>query len=832
MRPWNPLAFGRGGAPITGHVPVRLVVLGGTLTGTQAAAVQSFFTACCEEHRLSAAPGFSRHRILHDGTSVKVTILGGAASVVAIVQQSAVEGIGMRLIGWDGALIPALSEGGEAHYYLARPGKTAAWTVTRMPVLDGGRRLWVGADRSRWLSTVYSGTDLQVSAHYKNKTVFGGPAAQANYLPAVLAARRGDAAQNALPTISFLGTKDGAVELLQLGNDGAYAVVDSVRLGDGSGALGLVGAAGNLALVTGGGFAYTIALSPALEVVKEQDITDAEYSTSESTSSLRYVAAQTLAPPEPRIEPFYNNAHWALAPDLGQVTALSPYENPHEDPTYRARLQAARNEFLISGVEFVEGYVPLGTGFWSARQPAGTRVVTSPPTMVSAVATYTELHSGKTTAKDTPWRGMAHSGALVQIGCSVETTDRVEGTTSFVLDSFRAEKTVTRRTETTWELPSGSVTYNHTTEDTYVEDTAVPFPAMAPAAGAVSVSSTVSGTTMDLLHYDHDTDCAVFMKRVDIGSGTAVWEKTSFRSEGGVPVDRATATTPAGEFSYVNSKDPTHTSSGTSVVSVCVYIGGALAYEEALASAPCRVTPVMYEPRVFGDMRFNFNAFTPKPGGGSWPDIEDVYGPVPGGSAIVHTPTLHYGRVVHGTYYNMIPKHIAEGPYSAAEKRAEVQHLMSEGLITFLPDGYVLCDSDGGFVGVAETKPQINGTTEYVLGANVYLVATVGGATSEQALIERRMDRTDAWEDAAPILHPATAGIAGSFSASVGVAKDARSGGLALEISYSLDSFAEPKNRARILLVNGAGVVRLDDLLKPSDGGKNFEFKTTFLATI
>lgn len=833
MRPWNPLSIGRDGAPITGRVPVRLVVLGGTLTGTQAAAVQSFFVACCEEHRLSAVPYFSRHRVLGDGTSAKVTIHAGSASVVAVVQQSGAEGIGVRLVGWDGALLPDLSSSGEANYYLIRQGKKMEWVVRRMPLLVGGRNVWVSSDRGQWLSTTYADDVQQASAYYKNKLVFNGPTPQATYAPAVRAARRGEAMEGVPTPTSFLNINGSALELLQATPDGAYATTDSTQVGGGGGALEIVGAAGNSVLAVAGETAYTIAISPMLEIVREQSITAAEDGANDPVSSINYAAVKMFVPGTPTVVPFSNTAHYASAPDLATVTRRGSAEDQYYDPTYYQRVSEMEDQLRAAGsgaFTVITFAPPPTTGFWSASQPAGTKTVGGPTVLDSCAATYTESYNGDATAIEIPWRGMTHGGDLVQISRRTKTTESLAGTTAFSFASPSVAKTVTRKIETTWELPNGSISHSYNIQETYEESTTVPFPSLYPATGSMSSRCTVSGTKMDLLHYDHDTDCAVFLKRAVGANGTATWRKSSVLAVDLSP-EGAHISTPLGSVFLFQSKEPTLTSSGSVQASVCAYIGGALTFEEVLATMPCRTSQVMYEPKVYADMRFDFSANTPKPDDGYWPETTDVYGPGTPESSFIHTPTMMYGRPLHPVNYHIMPKSIMDGPYSAAEKAAAVVHLQTSQMITFFSDGYVECGEFGEPIGFAGTKVQIGGTTNYVLGDNVYLVTTVGPTVVPEDIIQSNLVKAATWAGS-PQIYPATAAEVGSFYASASAAKEARTGNFALEISYSYDGFAEPKTRSLILLVNSAGVTRLDDLLKPPSGGGKYEFKTTFLATI
>lgn len=849
MRPWNPFPFNRGGAPITGSIPVRLVVQGGSLTGAQSAAVQSFFIACCEEHRLSVAPSFSRSRTLAYGVWAKVNIIGGVASVLVSVQgEQGAAGIGMRLVGWDGAPIPELSTGGVAHYYLATLDAQGKWNITRRASLVGGQAVWVGTDRTRWLSTVLSegddASDAGALTYFRNREVSDTARPSNIYPAAVRAARRGAAAASESSPVSFLRASNDTIELLQRDAEGAYVAVDSIQV-DGGG-VSVLSAAGNFALATAGDSAHLLTLSPALGVVKEWDITAPEATISENANWLEYSVVQPYAAPPSEDVPTQSNAHWAGPPDLGFVELIPDGHDWAYDSTvggepvmyytdstllprtseYMQPLRDAGIQCFSRGIPGAAPYLTTGQGVWSYSQIVGTHLQARPTRPASTSGVYRDHHQSTDTTHNTPWRGMTHDGELVRIDCDVETTRLIDGTTTFdwafgAAQRIAVDKTVEVEVKTTWNLPGGRrLTSVVSTSERYVENTASM--EAYETSGTINVSSTVSKSLLSLLHYDADTDCAVFLKEDTSGSGTTSWEKKE-----GSPGTRK-GTTPHGSYYYTLSAEPAYAFSGSSRMTVCVYIKGVLSYEEVLATGPCSGGSVMYEPQVYSDMEFDLP--TAKPSGGFFDGWVETEGPGGVRTVFKNEPALYYLAEPAPVNYHMVRISDWE-ELSWPEIVAKIIPMQSSGIITFMPEGYMLCTSDGR----AQSAPAdqlINGTGQYILGGNVFVTSSPDGEAAQLDTVRRGLDVTDTWTGATPSIYPANASMSERFDVSASTAKDARTGGIALEIHYSYDGFAEPKDRARILLVSSEGVTQLDELLKPSSGAEKFEFKTTFLATI
>ncbi len=779
---------------------MRLVVQGGSLTGAQSAAVQSFFIACCEEHRLSVAPSFSRSRTLADGVWAKVNIIGGVASVLVSVQgEQGAAGIGMRLVGWDGAPIPELSTGGVAHYYLAALDAQGKWNITRRASLVGGQSVWVGTDRTRWLSTVLSEGDDASGAsaltYFRNREVSDTARPSNIYPAAVRAARRGAAAANEPNPVSFLSVSNGTIELLQRDAEGAYVAVDTVQV-DG-GRVNVLSAAGNFALATAGDSAHLITLSPALEVVEERAIAATEGITYTSSGTVSYAGTILITPSSTPKQ--WKMSDLSAPPDLESVTVVidlpsnSPWSPGAEISQLRTKHELAGHEpvscrvYQTSLSPHVEGAIDFCPIYWVDSctigvwgKPVLINGLDIGPSSSSAQATYTESYVGSgVISTSVAAHGIKHDGSPWQINRSTSVEESIEGTKTFTDASPSVRKTVTWKETETWTLPEGQVVGVSSVSEVFAEDTSVNYPSMWPAEGEASVTSTVSRTKLVLLHYDADTDCAVFSKEVAVGGGVRSWRRSSYAA--GATMNSS----PLGSYFCDAGDDITNTFSGTATVSVCVYQSGVLAYEEVLASGPCSGGSTKYEPKAYPDMRFGFGSGAPKPSAGAWPEATVVYGP-----SAPYTKFTYEERVLYGSVDTQVCELVP------------------------------LDDSGSNMLAVWTTVP-----------AETYQ-HPVAGLTTHQIERELHIDRSDVLTNTHAEIYQANASMSERFDVSVGTAKDARTGGLALEIHYSYDGFAEPKDRARILLVSSGGVTQLDELLKPSDGAEKFEFKTTFLATI
>lgn len=646
MTPRNPMAMTFSGEPITGVVPARLTVHGGFLSGGQAAMVQAQYAQFCTSIRLSLLHSMTASYRLPDGSAMRVVSIRGVASVdvwvSAALEDEAIEGIGLRLQGWNNAPIAGVSQD---YWLIKHKTQGDTWTARNHKMLVGARILWVNQDRSKWLACVLNGAVAQAFSKNKVAAEFAMPAGAT--LPAFISAHR----DTQKAATSVLAINGGSVNLYQLDAiSQLYVVKDSLVVA--AAGLSLLGIDSSFALVVAGSApstAYTLALSPLLSVAGSQVIAEPAAVTPSVGSTLTFKSDKLFGPGTVKSVPFANNAHWASSPDLGIILYDAEGTTP---PTFNNRVQARKDQLFAAGTAYMnrEGFSYGGMGFWTNSQPAGSRTVfDAVGAMESASATYVESHKSTSAVNDTPWRGMSRNGALLQILRNVSATDSIDGTTTFNFASFTASKTATRQQVTTWTLPGGAtITGTDTATDTFTENMTASFPNMTPVAAAITLDSVVTRTTLHLQHYDADIGCAVFLKEVVFGSGSMSWGKSSTQYSQSAPGSYVGQTTPVGEIFRFTSPETVLPSSGTASMSVCVYLAGVLAYEEALASAPATVSGVKYEPMVYSDMVFNPNAFSPKPGPGQWPATQDVYGPGTPTDGLIDTPTLYFGQPVGG----------------------------------------------------------------------------------------------------------------------------------------------------------------------------------------
>lgn len=80
MRPWNPYAQTFHGEPITGQIPVRVVVRGPKMTPQQSAFLQAAYASFAAGARLSIAPNPSAQGYLPDGSQYTIECVAGSCA--------------------------------------------------------------------------------------------------------------------------------------------------------------------------------------------------------------------------------------------------------------------------------------------------------------------------------------------------------------------------------------------------------------------------------------------------------------------------------------------------------------------------------------------------------------------------------------------------------------------------------------------------------------------------------------------------------------------------------------------------------------------------------
>jgi hypothetical protein len=158
MRPWNPHGQTFHGEPITGQIPVRVVVRGPEMTPQQSAFLQAAYASFAAGARISIAPNPSAQGYLPDGSQYTIDCVNGVCTCVVWTvgggEDMRRSGIGISLTTLGGGLVPGHihKDGDRPQPYILTPGVirgtrkcSGSWRVRKVDGYSGGKAVWTDA---------------------------------------------------------------------------------------------------------------------------------------------------------------------------------------------------------------------------------------------------------------------------------------------------------------------------------------------------------------------------------------------------------------------------------------------------------------------------------------------------------------------------------------------------------------------------------------------------------------------------------------------------------------------------------------------------------------